>query len=168
MPLSREVYHVGLSFFQHSSNMGRLGRHAAWRADRVVAVVSHPDKPGTCRCGTQLRDPEYVYGRRPDIRPRPAAICGAAALGGGGRNHDRAVADRLAVHVRLFRRRSAPVLAYKSRRVSGAAGGPAVVAGLGPGRSGPGPARAIAALELDPEKHALGSGPTGGKWFLLG
>src|SRR5882757_1626724 len=39
---SREVYNVGLSLFQHSSNMGRLVRHAAWRADRVVAVVSHP------------------------------------------------------------------------------------------------------------------------------
>ncbi len=39
---------------------------------------------------------------------------------------------------------------------------------LGGERSGSGPARAIAALELDPEKHALGSGPTGGKWFLLG
>jgi tetratricopeptide (TPR) repeat protein len=33
-------YYVGLSFLQYTSNVGRLVRHAAWRADRGLAMVS--------------------------------------------------------------------------------------------------------------------------------
>src|SRR5437764_9207079 len=36
----REVYYVGLSFLQYASTVGRLVRHAAWRADRGIAMVS--------------------------------------------------------------------------------------------------------------------------------
>src|SRR5882757_3632653 len=86
-------------------------------------------------------DPEYVYDRHPGVRPCPAGVYRAAALGGGGRNLARPVADRLALHLRLFRRRPAHILAYRSRRTRGPARRPAVVAGLGPERSGHAEAR---------------------------
>src|SRR5882724_12424882 len=129
---SREVYNVGLSFSHYSPNMGRLVRHAVWRADRAVAMVSHAGKPSACRCRSRLRDREYVYDRHPGILPRLARVYCAGTLGGGGRNPARPVADRLALHLRLFRRWPAHILAYKSRRTRGPARRPAVVAGLGP------------------------------------
>src|SRR4051794_34712787 len=44
-----------------------------------------------------------LCGRYAGVRPCPARICRVAALGGGGRDRARALADRFTADVRLFR-----------------------------------------------------------------
>src|SRR5829696_113906 len=97
-----EVYNVGLWFLQQTSHVGRLVRHAAWRADRGIAVVSflQPRRDGR---RTQHHDPQYVRDRHADLRPGPARICRTAALGGGGRDRARRLADGLTADPRLLR-----------------------------------------------------------------
>src|SRR6185503_19702957 len=83
-----EVYNVGLWFLQQAPHLGRLVRHAAWRADRGIAVVSvlQPRRNGR---RTQHHDPQYVRDWHADLRPGSARICRAAALGGSGRDRAR-------------------------------------------------------------------------------
>src|ERR1700726_2500878 len=83
---TREVYNVGLSVFSHTSNMGRLVRHAAWHADCVVVLVSRANKPRACRWRPWLRGFEYDYDRRLGVRSCPARICCVAALARGMRD----------------------------------------------------------------------------------
>src|SRR6185503_1420878 len=96
-----EVYNVGLWFLQQTSHVGRLVRHAAWRADRGIAVVSVL-QPRRDRRRTQHHDPQHVRGRHAGLRSGPAGICRTATLGGGGRDRARPLADRLTAYSRLF------------------------------------------------------------------
>src|SRR5438552_751640 len=151
-----EVYNVGLWFLQQASHVGRLVRHAAWRADRGIAVVSVLKSRRDGR-RTQHHDPQYVRGRHAGLRRGPARICRTAALGGDRGDRARALAGRFALHPRLLRRRYASGLARRARCNRRSAGCASTLAGLALERPGTGQPSAVI---VGPPAPSVTGGPS--------
>src|SRR4249919_3652268 len=131
MPLFNGGYYVTNWILQDSSFLGRLGRHADWRADRNLPLARRATKRSS-------GDVERGSGRRACARSCAARIRQLATLGGNRRDSTWAMADRVAIHLWLRRSRSAPVLAFRSWRNHRAACHLGALAGLEAKRQGVG------------------------------
>src|SRR5512134_1586617 len=107
MPLFNGGYYVDYSILQDSSFLGRLGRHADWRAGRVLSLARRTTErsSGHVECDS---------GRRACAASCSARIRQLATLGGNWRDSAWAMADRVAIHFWLRRCWPAAVLAFRS------------------------------------------------------